>query len=264
MTTTRAVVVGARARGPGGGPGAEAVEGYQTIVLERQGELGGKASERLEGGYRWDEGPSIVVMPWVYRTLFQASGLDPDKLSADEAARPGVPDRALGRPEARHPRRSAAGLRDAFAAINPADGPALDKFLDKMDRFARLIAHSFCDRISRKLGPGDAVPVDGLRRLDLAGQGVRQGDRRAFPVAGDPRAALTASPPTRASTPSTPRPRWPSSPGRSSEKGSGIPSSGGIAAIPQERSRRACRRRPGSTSTRGSRSRPSSSIARGT
>ena len=145
MTTTRAVVVG-------GGLGglAAALElrrrGYQVVVLERHPELGGKASERSEGGYRWDEGPSIVVMPWVYQTLFRASGLDPDKYlkmkRLDPAFRIVLSDgRTLDIPA------EAAGLRDAFAAIEPADGPALDKFLEKMDRFAKLIAHSYCDRI---------------------------------------------------------------------------------------------------------------------
>jgi diapolycopene oxygenase len=150
MTTSRAVVVG-------GGLGglAAALElrrrGYQTIVLERQAELGGKASERSEAGYRWDEGPSIVVMPWVYRSLFEASGLDPDKYlkmnRLDPAFRIVLSDgRRLDIPS------DPAGLRDAFASIEPADGPALDKFLDKMDRFARLIAHSYCDRILENWG----------------------------------------------------------------------------------------------------------------
>ena len=138
MTTTRAEMVG-------GGLGRLAA------ALERHAELGGKASERLEGGYRWDEGPSIVVMPWVYRSLFQASGLDPDRYlkmnRLDPAFRIVLSDgRSLDIPS------DPAGLRDAFAAIEPADGPALDKFLDKMDRFARLIAHSYCDRILENWG----------------------------------------------------------------------------------------------------------------
>ncbi len=150
MTTNRAVVIG-------GGLGglASALElkrrGFEVTLLEKQAELGGKASERIEAGYRWDEGPSIVVMPWVYRTLFEASGLDPDDYlpmnRLDPAFRIVLSDgRRLDIPA------DPAGLRDAFAAIHPPDGPALDKFLDKMDRFARLIAHSFCDRILENWG----------------------------------------------------------------------------------------------------------------
>ncbi len=150
MTTTRAVVIG-------GGLGglASALElrrrGYEVILLERHAELGGKASERTEGGFRWDEGPSILVMPWVYRTLFEASGLDPDKYlplkRLDPAFRIVLRDgRPLDIPA------DPAGLRDAFAAINPKDGPALDKFLDRMDRFAKLIQHAYCDRILENWG----------------------------------------------------------------------------------------------------------------
>ncbi len=150
MSTNRAVVVGS-----GLGGLASALElkrrGYEVVVLERQAELGGKASERSEAGWRWDEGPSIVVMPWVYRTLFEASGLDPDRYlplkRLDPAFRIVLSDgRTLDIPA------EPAGLRDAFASIDPADGPALDRFLDKMDRFARLIAHSYCDRILETWG----------------------------------------------------------------------------------------------------------------
>ena len=150
MTTTRAVVVGG---GLGGLAAALELKrrGYEVVVVERQAELGGKASERFDGGHRWDEGPSIVVMPWVYKTLFEASKLDPDKYlklkRLDPAFRIVLSDgRTLDIPA------EAAGLRDAFAAINPADGPNLDKFLGKMDRFAKLIAHSYCDRMLETWG----------------------------------------------------------------------------------------------------------------
>ncbi len=150
MATTRAVVVG-------GGLGglASALElkrrGYEVIVLERHPEFGGKASTRSEAGFRWDEGPSIVVMPWVYRELFEASGLDPEAYlplrRLDPAFRIVLSDgQTLDIPA------DPAGLRDAFAAIEPADGPGLDKFLAKMDKFAKLIAHAYCDRILETWG----------------------------------------------------------------------------------------------------------------
>lgn len=150
MTTTRAVVIG-------GGLGglAAALElrrrGYEVALLERHAELGGKASERVEGGYRWDEGPSIVVMPWVYRTLFEACGLDPDAYlpmkRLDPAFRVVLSDgRTLDIPA------EAAGLRESFAAIEPEDARGLDRFLAKMDRFAGLIGHAYCDRMLENWG----------------------------------------------------------------------------------------------------------------
>lgn len=150
MTTTRAVVIG-------GGLGglAAALElrrrGYEVVLLERHADVGGKASERVADGCRWDEGPSILVMPWVYRELFEASGLDPDRYlplrRLDPAFRIVLRDgRPLDIPA------DPAGLADAFAAINPKDGPALGKFLDRMDRFAALIKHAYCDRILENWG----------------------------------------------------------------------------------------------------------------
>ena len=77
MATRKAVVIGA---GLGGLSAALELSrrGYDVTVLERHATPGGKAASRSWNGWRWDEGPSIVVMTWVYRELFEAQGLDPD------------------------------------------------------------------------------------------------------------------------------------------------------------------------------------------
>ena len=121
----------------GGGLGglAAALElrrrGYEVILFERHATLGGKASERQEGGWRWDEGPSILVMPWVYRDLFRTSGLDPDAYlplrRLDPAFRVVLSDgRPLTVPS------DASGLRAAFAEIDPADAVGLARFFKLM------------------------------------------------------------------------------------------------------------------------------------
>ncbi|MEW4570174.1 phytoene desaturase family protein [Tautonia sp. JC769] len=120
--------------------------GLRVTLLERHADLGGKASERREAGFRWDEGPSIVVMPWVYRELFAQAGLDPDRYlpmtRLDPAFRVVFPDgRRLDLPA------DEPGLRDAFASIDPVDADALGPFLDRLDRFAAKIGHAYCDRL---------------------------------------------------------------------------------------------------------------------
>ena len=145
MAQSRVVVIG-------GGVGglASALElarrGIAVTLLERHPALGGKASERTEAGFRWDEGPSIIVMPWVYRTLFESAGLDPEKYlplkRLDPAFRVVLSD---GRPL--DISADEQGLADAFAAIEPADGLALKGFMDKVDRFATLLGHAYCDRL---------------------------------------------------------------------------------------------------------------------
>ncbi len=146
MSGSRRVVI------VGGGVGGLSValelarHGLDVTVLERNAELGGKASERTLDGYRWDEGPSIIVMPWVYRELFEASGLDPDKylplLRLDPAFRV-----ALTNGQILDITASEDGLRQAFAKIDPKDGDGLTRFLAKVDRFAKRIGHAYCDRM---------------------------------------------------------------------------------------------------------------------
>ena len=120
--------------------------GAEVVLLERHARVGGKASERRFEGWRWDEGPSIVVMPWVYRTLFEASGLDPEKYLPFRRLDPGFrvvlsDGHTLDIPA------SAEGLQHAFSEIDPADGEALPRFLAKMDKFAKAISHAYCDRM---------------------------------------------------------------------------------------------------------------------
>jgi diapolycopene oxygenase len=150
MKTARISVIGA---GLGGLAAALELKrrGYEVVVFERHQSVGGKASTRTDAGYRWDEGPSILVMPWVYRELFEACRLDPDAYlplrRLDPAFRVILSDgRSLTIPS------ETDGLRDAFAQIDPADGEGLDRFLAKMDRFARVIGHAYCDRILENWG----------------------------------------------------------------------------------------------------------------
>lgn len=83
MTTTRSdspnsnppvVVVGA---GLGGLSAActLAARGYRVVVLERNRWNGGKAAVLEEGGYRFDMGPTILLMPSVLRRIFLEAGV---------------------------------------------------------------------------------------------------------------------------------------------------------------------------------------------
>ncbi len=145
MAGRRVVVVGA---GVGGLCAALELRrhGFDVVVLERHEVVGGKASERRDAGFRWDRGPSIVVMPWVYRTLFEASRLDPDEYlplrRLDPAFRVRLTDeRWLDIPAGMD------GVREAFAEIDPDAAYGLDRFLERTDQFARRIGHAYCDRI---------------------------------------------------------------------------------------------------------------------
>ncbi|MBL8194095.1 MAG: FAD-dependent oxidoreductase, partial [Blastocatellia bacterium] len=46
-----------------------AAKGFKVDVFERHNQVGGKASSYFKDGFTFDEGPSIVVMTWVYEDL---------------------------------------------------------------------------------------------------------------------------------------------------------------------------------------------------
>jgi phytoene desaturase len=74
---SRIVVIGA---GVGGLSTAArlAVGGHQVTMFERADTPGGKLGIYERGGFRFDTGPSIVTLPYVYRDLFAAIGGDFD------------------------------------------------------------------------------------------------------------------------------------------------------------------------------------------
>ncbi|MFX0025587.1 MAG: phytoene desaturase family protein [Candidatus Hermodarchaeota archaeon] len=51
-------------------------KGWDVDVYEIQNFPGGKAAEEYIDGYRFDIGPSLVTMPWVFEDVFQTAGKD--------------------------------------------------------------------------------------------------------------------------------------------------------------------------------------------
>ncbi len=77
MLSVNVIVVGA---GVGGLSAAIrlAAKGVSVRVLERLPRAGGKLNLLEDAGYRFDTGPSLVTLPWVFEDLFAAAG---EKLS---------------------------------------------------------------------------------------------------------------------------------------------------------------------------------------
>ncbi|TXT67404.1 MAG: hypothetical protein BAJALOKI1v1_100017 [Promethearchaeota archaeon] len=51
-------------------------KGWNVDIYEAQSFPGGKAAEETFDGYRFDIGPSLVTMPWVFEDIFKAAGKD--------------------------------------------------------------------------------------------------------------------------------------------------------------------------------------------
>lgn len=75
----KVIVVGG---GLGGVSGAIrlAKMGFDVSLFEKNSHLGGKVNEFVEGGYRFDMGPSLITMPFVINELIEYAGFAPDKL----------------------------------------------------------------------------------------------------------------------------------------------------------------------------------------
>jgi len=54
-----------------------ALDGVQVTLLERLGEVGGKAGEFAQDGFRFDVGPSVWTLPEVVTELFERAGETP-------------------------------------------------------------------------------------------------------------------------------------------------------------------------------------------
>ncbi|PLB51383.1 FAD/NAD(P)-binding domain-containing protein [Aspergillus steynii IBT 23096] len=73
MSTQRVVIVGA---GAGGIAAATqlARQGFKVQVLEQHGCVGGRCSLLYRDGFRFDQGPSLVLMPGLFRRAFEDLG----------------------------------------------------------------------------------------------------------------------------------------------------------------------------------------------
>ncbi len=64
----------------GGGLGGLAValrlsvRGWRVVLCEKNDHVGGKMNRYVQQGLRFDTGPSLITMPWVFEELFQDSG----------------------------------------------------------------------------------------------------------------------------------------------------------------------------------------------
>ena len=125
---SRVVVVGA---GVGGLAAAArlAAAGHDVTVCEAQPTVGGKLGTYERDGFRFDTGPSLVTMPFVFEELFADTGGWPEGLSLEPV--------------------------EPIARYRFADGTALD---------ATGVLDDFCGRLDAAFGPGNGDDWRALMR----------------------------------------------------------------------------------------------------
>ncbi len=106
--------------------------GHDVLLIERHETLGGKARSIEEAGYRFDLGPSIIILKRIYEQLFKDAGRSMDKYikfnRLDTLSRTFFGGNVYDLPASR-PR-----LLEFLKAIDPGDERALSRLLDIMER----------------------------------------------------------------------------------------------------------------------------------
>jgi phytoene desaturase len=136
MADKHVIVVGA---GPGGLAAAMllAQRGFKVQVFEKADRIGGRSAELVLGDYRFDLGPTFLMMKYILDELFEQCGRSVDQYldcrPLDPMYRLYFPGKSMlvrTRPE---------DMRAEIEKAFPGEGPALDKFLSAESvRFKKL------------------------------------------------------------------------------------------------------------------------------
>ncbi|MBP7275273.1 MAG: phytoene desaturase [Kiritimatiellae bacterium] len=138
--------------------------GWRVTVVERDASPGGKMNQWRTGGFRFDTGPSLVTMPWVFEELFRDIGLrmaDHVELMKVEPAAEYVFDDG-GR------FTHSARLPDMLDEIRRWEGGSADGVLSFLRLGMRLYELSKGTFFARSpFEPGGPPPTEALRHLPL-------------------------------------------------------------------------------------------------
>lgn len=121
-----------------------AAAGHSVQIFEKNELVGGKLNLLEQEGYRWDTGPSLITMPFVYRELWQAAGKRfedyVELLPVEPITRYFYPDPAHTVFDASD---SMAAMTAAIQKLEPRDVAAYFRFISYSRRLYDLTAEPF-------------------------------------------------------------------------------------------------------------------------
>ncbi|MEI6043588.1 MAG: phytoene desaturase family protein [Chloroflexota bacterium] len=152
-----------------------AVAGCSVEVFEKNERTGGKLNLLEKGGFRWDTGPSLVTMPFVYRELFAMAGR---KLEDYAKLIPIEPICRYFYPDAQNTifetSDSISKMTAEIEKLEPHDVAAYFRFMAYSRRLYDLTAEVFLFqglnalRDLRQLDPRDMFKIDPFRTVHQA------------------------------------------------------------------------------------------------
>ncbi len=152
-----------------------AAAGQHVQIFEKNERVGGKLNLLEEGGFRWDTGPSLITMPFVYKELFELAGRkleDYVKLvPVEPICRYFYPDAAQTVFDASD---SSAAMTAAIEKLEPLDVANYFKFMAYSRRLYDLTAEVFLFkginalRDIARMNPLNTFKIDPFRTVHQA------------------------------------------------------------------------------------------------
>lgn len=144
----RVVVVGAGV----GGLAASirlAKAGYDVVLLEKEPQVGGKMNRIEEEGFTFDVGPTIVMMPSLYREPFELCGRDPDDYIPMKKVEP-LLEISFSPEERLSLSNNLAELTAGLEAVSEQDAQGYFEYLGKLYKRYLVAKDNFLQRSFRK------------------------------------------------------------------------------------------------------------------
>ncbi len=143
----RVIVIGA---GVGGLAAAVRLQnaGYQVALYEKEPQVGGKMNRICEKGFTFDVGPTIVMMPELYREVFEACGRDPEDYVPMRKVEP-LMEIAFGPDERMRLSNDLSDLTAGLEAVSEEDAQGYFEYLALLYKRFRIAKDNFLERSFR-------------------------------------------------------------------------------------------------------------------
>lgn len=119
------------------------VRGFDVLILEQNSHAGGKAGERIQDGFRWDTGPSLITMPFVIDKLFKESRAQREDYLTFNPIDPLCRYFFPGNPKILNASSDHEIMTENLSRISPQDGKNWKVFLNYTRKLYRLTADLF-------------------------------------------------------------------------------------------------------------------------